>query len=151
MRIAAGIAAMILLAGAVGCSSSTSKANQPSTSPATSSPSDTSGPSNASNAFPTAGPVPSGPLGGNYCDPTAAHWTTTGSGITVSVTAPAVSEISIQVVDSANNPIGDGTGQISVGGTGQQIDVPNVSAANIGGVSLSIAGATSGTCVVEKG
>ena len=91
-----------------------------------------------------------GPLGGHYCDLTDAYWTPSGTGITVSVSGPAVSEISVQVVDAANNPIGDGTGQISVGMTGQQIRIPSVQASKIAGVALAIAGATTGVCVVKR-
>jgi hypothetical protein len=139
----------------VACSSSGGGSSSPPISDgrATSAPPVTSAASAGSSSYPEAGPVPSGPLGGNYCDPTKAYWSPSGTGIEVQVDGPAVSEVSISVVDAQNNDIsapGTGTGQIDAGKLGVLVHIPNVSVSKIAGVSLAIAGATQGICVVRR-
>lgn len=136
---------VILLSLLAGCSSS--GASSPAATTAAGGP---SGNVSTAQPFPLAGPVPSGPLGGDYCDPTAAHWEPSGDGIDVMVNAPAVSEVSVQVVDASNNPIGQGNGQVDAGSLGVKIHIA-VTLSKIGGVALAIAGASSGTCAVKRG
>lgn len=159
-------AAMIACATLVlaGCSSSTnatdtraSSAPTPSVPPADapivtggSAAGDTGAAGRKAGAFPTGGPVTSGPLGGNYCDPGAVNWTTTASGIEVHVTAHGPADVSVYVLDAANNPVGNGLARIAGGNSGAQIPI-DVPVAKIAGVSFVISGAMQGICAVRKG
>lgn len=100
-------------------------------------------------AFPTAGPVTSGPLGGSYCDPRAANWTTTASGIEVHVHAQGPSDVSVYVLDAARNPVSNGLARIAAGSADAQIRI-DVPLAKVARVSLAISGAMQGICAVQK-
>jgi hypothetical protein len=127
-----------------GCGSSTNSSTSTQT---TTAPTDYTAP--AAATFPVGAAVTAGPLGGKFCDQAAAYWKGSGGAITVSVIAQGPADISVQVVDSANNPIGNGVAKIDQAGSGAQIPV-SVSTAKVGGVSMAIAGAVTGQCVVQK-
>ena len=104
------------------------------------------------SAFPTGAPVTSGPIGGNWCASGSAWWSPSGTGIVVQVQAPGPALLSVSIEDSANNPIGSGTGRMDEGAQGVEVHVPNVDVRKVAAVSVAIAGANIvGSCAVPKG
>lgn len=151
MRPTLTVSILIVMGVTAGCASS--PAARPSSQNRTSSAASLASGADSSDSvtpapYPMAGPVTSGPLGGNHCDSSRAWWDLSGAVITVQVSGPRPSLVSGQAVDASNVPVGSGTGRIDGGATGVQIRIPLTGTA--AGVSMSIAGATRGTCEEKR-